>query len=193
VGQAWANWLELMLRRYVGSRIFVAPQQISGEMIWKKARQMFYKGDLTGGLELPEGFEAMKELGFIPDDSMLMNIKPDWNSVGFALLSTPIVQAHHIHSGWANPDPVNGCIDHSGHPTTSDGYHATLRVGQIKQEGTPFYVSQNSWGMDWGWKGLFCMTSTEDAEGLMPDALYTANMPSGWTSWEGWKKGVIEC
>jgi hypothetical protein len=182
-----------MLRRYAEEDPFKPGDQISGEMIWKRGREMFHRGNMDGGLELPQGFEAMRDLGLIPPESQLLAISPDWASVGYALLSTPLVQGHHVHQGWENPDPKSGCIDHAYAPTAADGYHATLRIGRLVQDGTKFYVNLNSWGPAWGWYGLYIMTEAEDQEGRMPDGPYTANLPAGWTSWEGWKKGVIQC
>ena len=193
VGQAWANWLELMLRRYAAKDPFRPGEQISGERIWKRAREMFYGGNMEDGIELPQGFAAMVDLGLVPPEAQLLAIDPDWESVGFALGSTPLVQGHHVHKGWDNPDPESGCIDHSSFPTAADGYHATLRIGRLVQENIRFYISMNSWGQTWGWHGLYLMTEAEDAEGRMEDGPYTANLPAGWTSWEGWKKGVIKC
>jgi hypothetical protein len=192
VGQAWANWLELMLRRYSETEPFKPGQQISGEMIWRRGREMFYQ-NMDSGLLLPQGFDAMRDLGFIPPESQLLAVDPNWESTGHALLGTPLVQGHHVHKGWANPDPASGCIDHSGMPTQADGYHATLRIGRLIQDGIRFTVNLNSWGPAWGWHGLFVMTEAEDAECRMEDGPYTANLPAGWQQWEGWKEGVIQC
>ena len=193
VGQAWANWLELMLRRYAEEDPFQPGEQISGEQIWRRGRELFYGGDMSDGLELPEGFEAMLSLGLIPPDSQLLAVDPDWASVGYALMSTPLVEGHKVHRGWASPNRQSGCIDHSPRPIRADGYHATLRIGRLEQDNTRFYVSQNSWGPSWGWHGLFLMNEAEDKEGRVPDGPYTANLPAGWTDWEDWKKGVVRC
>lgn len=193
VGQGWANWLEMMLRRYREDDPFKPGEQISGEAIWKRGREMFWKGRMNGGLYLPQGLEAMKDLEYVPPESPLMGVEPDWASVGYALRETPLVQGHHVHAGWENPDPQSGCLDHAPAPTNADGYHCTLRMGRLVQSGRRFYVGQNSWGTTWGWRGLFVMTEDEDAEGRMSGPLYTANLPAGWTSWDGWKKGVIRC
>jgi len=192
VGHAWANWLELMLRRYSETEPFQPGEQISGEHIWLRGRDMFYT-NRKGGLTIRQGFEAMRNLGYIPPEATLLAVLPNWICVGYALQSTPLVQAHNVHPGWDQPDPASGCIDHSYTPTVADGYHATLRIGRLVQNGKRFYVGQNSWGPNWGWHGLFVMTESEDAEGIMTDGPYTANLPSGWTAWEDWRKGKIKC
>lgn len=193
VGQGWANWLELMIRRYISPQAFRLGEQISGEMIHAKGRDMFWNGDQDGGLLLPQGFEAMKALGLIPDGSKLFAIKPDWRSRAAVLAVTPLVQGHHVHAGWADPDPKSGCIDHAPVPTDADGYHCTLQIGQLVQEETKYNVSQNSWGPDWAWHGLFLMTEAEDKATRMPDGPYTIVLPDGWRSFDGWRKGVVRC
>jgi hypothetical protein len=191
VGQAWANWLELMLRRYVSRTVLKPGEQLSGEQIWKRGRELYHGGDLRGGLKIPQGFVALRDLGFIPPDSRLIEIAPDWSSVGAALYATPLVQGHHVHAGWQTPAPQSGCLDHQPAPTRADGYHATLRIGRLVQDRTRFYLSQNSWGPSWGWHGCFLMTEAEDQEGRMQDGPYTIALPAGWEAWQGWKGALL--
>lgn len=190
VGHAWANWMEAMIRRYVPGKP-LGRMQIDGHAIWLRARERFYASNPDGGITLPQGFAAAKDLGILPLHAQLLAVPHHWPSVGWALTRTPIVQAHHVHQGWVTPSRVNGCLDHAQSPTAADGYHATLRAGRIAQEGRRGYINLNSWGAQWGWHGCFVMTVEEDAEGLMPDGLYTASMPDGWETDTGWQKHLI--
>jgi hypothetical protein len=180
-----------VLRRARGKYV-TSGKQISGEAIWKQGRAKYYNGDLDGGLYIDQGFLAALNLGIFPPDTRLIEIQHDWASVGKALLQAPIVQAHHIHMGWENPSYENGCIDHRESPRSSDGYHATVRIGRLVQDGRRFYLSQNSWGRSWGFHGCFCMTEAEDAEGLMPDGLYQAALPNDWEHWDGWVPYLVD-
>lgn len=193
VGQGWANWCELMVRRYIDPKAFKGGWQIEGEAIWRKARQMYYGGDLSGGLALNEGFLAAKELGIFPDTAQSVRVANDWITIRQALKLTPLVQGHHVHYGWDQPSSVNGCIDHSPIPADSDGYHCTLRIGAIKQLNGSYYPFLNSWSSSWGWKGIGMMNVEEDQEGIMRGGLLTANGFSmdkftGWTKFM--KKGL---
>lgn len=191
VGWGWAHWLTGMIRRYADGRAFAAELQINGQAIWEKGRDMFWGGTRNGGLYLPQGFEAIRAMGMIPENSVLLRVASDWDSVGLALLDTPIVQAHAIHKGWFEPNPENGCIDHAPMASGSNGYHCTLRVARIRQLNKRFYVTQNSWGAEWGFGGYGVMTAEEDAEGLMSPGLYTALLPVGWAGRRGWEKYLI--
>jgi len=192
VGQAWANWMECMLRKYLGP-VFPMGKQIEGELIWRTARKMFWGGNLDGGLYLHQGFAAMMELGILPPGSQLVALPAaDWDAVSEQLVSTPIVQSHHIHPGWFRPDPVSGLIGHASTPGDSDGYHATLLVGTGMHDASAYRVGLNSWGTDYAHHGFFVMTDAEWFEGICPDGLYTASLPANWTEWTGWKKAVVE-
>lgn len=187
VGQAWANWLECMLRRYVGRDRFAFGEQIDGELIWRRGRKLFWGNKMNGGLYLHQGFAAMMDLKMLPPGSMLSRVAPDWFSVSETLSKTPIVQAHHVHTGWYRPHKISGTISHTESPSEADGYHATLLIALGHHEGTPYRVGQNSWGKDYGRHGYFVMTEKEWFEGACPDGLFTAILPIGWERWPGWK------
>lgn len=190
VGQAWANWLELMLRCYVGRGVLAPGEQIDGEAIWRRGRELFWGGTLDDGLYLSHGFHAMLDLGILPPGTELVQVAQDWRSIGRALLHTPLVQGHVVHEGWLHPDPRNGCLDHAPAPVGNGAGHATLCVGRLVKDGQRYRAGQNSWGTSWGWHGLFVLTDEEDAEGRMNDGPYTAVLPDDWTSYPGWRKAV---
>ena len=184
VGNAWANWMELMIRRYVGRDAIPIGKRIDGEKIYQTGRDLYYKGKTGEGLMLMEGFYAMQYLGIIPKDAKLVSVKGGAADIGQALLKTPLVQGNLVDAGWDNPSLENGCLDHR--PKKFNGGHATVRIGLIVQNGTVFYLSQNSWG-EWGWHGLFIMNEGKDLDGQLEEP-YTVEMPIGWESWDGWKK-----
>lgn len=192
VGQAWANWLEAMLRRWARGAVPLGRWQLDGERVWRRARELFWNGDLSGGIYLSQGYAALIDLGWIPPDSKLRKIPEDWSSLGVALLEGPIVQAHQVHAGWYRPAPQNGCIDHKPEPTDADGYHATLLIGRsVRMEHgvtTRYLEGLNSWGERWGWHGCYLMTEAEWLEGLMPGGIYTADVYL--QKWTGWREGV---
>jgi hypothetical protein len=190
VGQGWANWLECMIRKNVSLTAFAKGEQIGGELIWREGRRMFYKNDLSSGLLLNEGFDAMKNLGLIPPGSELVYVPNTWSAIGEALKTTPLVQGHHVHAGWARPSKVNGQIDEQPRPTNADGYHCTLCIGRLRQKSIGFKLNFNSW-LPWGWNGVFVMTLAEDAEGIMAGGLFTAKLSQPLSTWQGWKKGII--
>jgi hypothetical protein len=193
VGMAWANWLEAMLRHWAPHVLPRGTWQLDGERVWRRGRELFWKGDLEGGLYPSQGFAALLDLGWIPPDSRLRKIGSNWAAVGAALLAGPICQGHHVHAGWYRPAPENGCLDHAPVPTEGDGYHETLLIGRAVQirdgEATRFFQGLNSWGNAWGWHGCYLMTEAEWREGLMPDGLYTADV-CNLAGWPGWRDGV---
>jgi hypothetical protein len=191
VGQAWANWLEMMIRRYVSRTAFAPGEQIDGHAVWKRGRERFY-GNYNGGMQLPYGFEAMMDLGILPPGTLLISVNKNWNTVCKQLELTPMVQGHHIHPGWFRADHTSGLIDHEPIPSNADGYHATLLIGTGLNEGRKYRVGQNSWGAGYAKDGYFVMTEEEWFEGVMTDGPYTAQLPNGWESWQGWKDHVVK-
>lgn len=188
VGWSWAHWYTAMRIRFCGTTEFDQGFYLDGHAIWERGREMFWGGDMSGGLYLFQGARAMADLGIIPRDSTVMRVAQDWDSVGMALMQTPIVQGHAIHPGWFRADPASGCIDHAPVAAGANGYHATVRVARLQQENTRFYVLQNSWGEQWSFAGYGVMSEAEDREGLMTPGLYTLQLPEGWQNDDTWKK-----
>ena len=193
VGHGWANWLEIILRHYIGHGAIPNGYQLDGYRIWWKAKQMFNNGCLAGGLLIPQGFEAIKALGWIPKDSMLVEIGRDWVSQGEALLETPLVVGHAIYAGWFSPSPVNGCLDNVYKESARGGGHCTCRVGRFIQNGMKFYADQNSWGQYYAWNGIYLIEEEMSADTSL-DCPHTISIPGGFArllDHEGWKAGLI--
>jgi hypothetical protein len=188
VGWGVSHWFTGMQIRYGDAEPFDAGWFLDGDIPWSRGRDMFWNGDKTGGLYLPQGFRAMADLGIVPNDSQILRVAPDWDSVGLALEEAPILQGHAIHQGWFSPDPVSGCINHIPTATGANGYHCTMRVARIVQEINRFFAFQNSWGDTWANHGYGLMSEAEDREGLMAPGLYTLRMPEGWLKDETWKR-----
>ena len=192
VAHGWANWLEHMLRRTIGRDAIPPGMQLDGDALYLEARRWFYRDeDLNGGLAIPQGFEAMKLMAWIDDDSELVEVDASFDARNEALRGSPLVVGHHVHHGWENPSPVNGCLNHYYAPTVEDGYHCTLEIGQRVQAGNRFAVRQNSWGKLWGWHGLYLQSEDEDQRDIMADGPYTAILPATWLQQGGWKQGLV--
>ena len=84
-----------------------------------------------------------------------------------ALAEQPMLAAYRVTAAW-NHVRSNGCLDHSQSHDEVRGYHAVVVVaaGRITKnratedtEGTERFVYiENSWGKDWGWKGIGVMS-----------------------------------
>lgn len=191
VGWGWTHWLAAMIRRYVDPAAFLGGWQLDGQAVWRRGREMFWNGTFDAGLYLPQGFAALKDLQMVPSESEIIRVATDWDSVGLALLDTPIVQAHAIHAGWFKARTDNGCLDHEPAASEANGCHCTLRIARVRQDLRKFYSFQNSWGAEWGFGGYGLMTVAEDAEGIMSPGLYTARLPERWKSCDGWKALMV--
>ena len=146
---------------------------------------MFWGGDLSSGLYLEQGFAALMDLGAVPPGTELQEVDYGWDSVGLALKDTPIVQAHDIDNAWFDADRENGQIRIGG---PGQGGHCTLRVGRVLQGDDRFYALANSWGQEWGLYGFGILDAIDDLKELQAPGLYTAKLPDGWQTWDGWKK-----
>lgn len=189
-GQAWANWMEMMLRRGIGRDALKEGEQLDGYAIWKRGRELFNGGDLEGGLYLDQGFYAMLDLGIVPPESVLVEIDPDVLAITARLQLTPMVQGHIVAKGWYDPNPENGGLDESIPPRPGDGGHATCLMGFTPQDTQPFIVSQNSWGDDYGLHGYFTMSWNYWMRCYLGSGPCSADLPEGWKSWDGWRKYV---
>jgi hypothetical protein len=189
-GQAWANWLELMIRRHLGQDALKPGEQIDGYAIWKRGRELFDNGSLVGGLTLFEAFHAARDLGILPPDSIMVDIEPTQDAMAQALANTPLVQGHRVSDGWYETNPENGCLDHSKLPKPGDGGHATLLLSPVVQGDKLFWLSQNSWGPDYGYHGYFLMSNAMWQACYLGDGPATATLPVPLTAWDGWRKYV---
>lgn len=193
VGEGWSNFLEIVLREYVAPSAIPDNRQLNGYAVWWKAKQLYYKGVLSGGLQIPEGFEAMKALGWIPEDTLLVEVGDDWISQGVAMMETPLVVGHMVTQGWFNPDPKNGCLDHAPVSNRTSGGHCTCRVGRHLHNGIRFYSGLNSWGDEYANHGIFLMDEELD-EYTTLDTPYTIAITGGFSRLRehlGWKAGLI--
>ena len=192
VGDAWANWLEMMIRRYIGD---VIPQgmQIDGTAIWTESRNHDYNGNMAGGLYLEQGFYAAQRLGILPPDATLETLAPDREDICAALLTTPIVQGQIVAPGMLETNPENGGVDESKPPAPSAyaAGHATVLMANAVQNGRMFYTAQGTWGQQYGYKGYFTMSERFWQLCYPGDLLMTANMPCGWTQYQGWIKYLV--
>lgn len=195
-GQCWANLLEPMLRRYVGLDAIPAGRQLNGFAVYFEAKRMFYDGCLAGGIALPEGFLAMKELGWIPQEVVLVEVRKDLDSIAEALKTAPVVHASLVTAGWFRPNPANGCIEEDWRPGARvDAGHAYAIVGVIRQDRRRFVVLDPCWGQGYGWYGLAVMSEEMFMATSFGDGPYTLNIEGDWATLlkkhAGWKRGLI--
>lgn len=189
-GQAWANWFEMLIRREIGRDALKEGEQIDGYAIWRRARELFYGGNLGGGLFLAQGFAGAMELGILPPGTVLLDITPDLDCIITQLKETPLVQGHIVSDGWYEPNPENGCLDHSKLPKPGDGGHATCLMGADPEESDTFIVGQNTWGSDYAFHGYFVMDFKFWSSCYIGEGPFSARLPEGWTAWDGWRKYV---
>lgn len=193
VGHATANWLEMMLRRYVARDVISTDEQIDGDAIWRKGRQLFWGGTLDGGLLVDQGFLAAVALGMLPQQAMPLRIASTVAAVSQELLQSPVIQGTAVHDGWSFPSPENGAVPFQL-PDPFAG-HATciVAVGRAESDedalkyAVPF---QNSWGSEWGRFGYGQLRDDQWKQCLMDDPV-TCRLPEGWEKWRGWERFVI--
>jgi hypothetical protein len=191
VGHATANWIELMLRRFVGKDVLAAGEQVDGDAIWRRGREMFWNGTLDGGLLMDQGFAAAIDLGILPAKSQVLKVAANLGVVSQQLAKTPVLQGTAVHRGWSDPDPESGEISFDL-PNPNAG-HATCIVALVDQKGGNQIGSafQNSWGKDWGRFGYGILREDQWLQCLLDDPV-TCLLPDGWTSFDGWRRFVIQ-
>jgi len=191
VGHATANWLEMMLRKSVGRDVFKPGQQIDGDAIWRKGREMFWPKERldAGGLLMDQGFRAAIELGILPPDSGVMTVHMDIGMVSRMLRTEPVLQGTAVHNGWNRANPQNGQIPFEL-PNPHAG-HATCIVGVLEQDGDVYVLFQNSWGKNWG-HGGYGLLRADQWEQCLLGPVAICKLPDNWTKWTGWKEYVIK-
>lgn len=195
VGHGWANWMECMLRRYVDRSIIPANRQLNGDTLWMHARNKHWNGVLKGGIFIPQGFEALVDLGWLPPGALLVEVPAEFDNYNAALAETPLVQGHMVTRGWFETIS-NGCIAHTYERSYKGGGHCTLGISTVIKDTIPFRGLLNSWGANWGWNGIGLMTDTYWLDTTLDDCVYTVALPHGrdWSelaACPGWKKALI--
>lgn len=165
------------------------PWQIDCRAIWATARKMFYGGDLSGGLQMDEGFDAMIKLGWLPTGATLKRLPANAAEVAYALRFTPVCQGTATHQGWMEPDGKSGQIGLHYIPDPYAG-HFTVIVAAMSQGGRNYLTLQNSWGASWGRYGYGVLREDQWLQMLLDDPL-TADVPKAWWADGEWAKGII--
>lgn len=189
-GDTMANVKETMLRWKAGD---VIPKGfgIDGYKIWKHGRQIYYGGNLDGGLSLFQAFIAAIELGIFSPLSEFVEVAPEWKAIANALADSVLAAGSQVHAGWQNPAD-NGCIDHRPRAQGQNRGHAWTVIGnEFKDTGGCFLHGLNTWGQEWGDEGRFVMTIEEFLEGHISGPV-AIREPEGWEHDEGWKKWTTE-
>jgi hypothetical protein len=122
--------------------------------LWRQTLQGL--GRVGGGMSFQEGFEAAKGAGWLPGCRGLQ-------SVGnlTALPVQPVLAGYSVTGAFDQPN-LAGCLDHSANGAAR-GSHAVVIVahGQLHDvEAGPWVYIENSWGREWGWKGIGVMAES---------------------------------
>ena len=189
-GFATANWIECMVRSIHGKAAISEGQQINGEAIWRKARQMFWGHEPVenGGLFMDQGFKAAIALGILPPNTTVKMQDMNIERLSAILPYQPVLQGTQVSVGWNNPSRENGQIMEA----TPDplGGHATCIIGLLQQGPTNYILFQNSWGNKWGWNGYGLLTEQQWKDSLI-SPLSTAELPWDFETWQGWRDYII--
>lgn len=188
VGHATANVIEMIIRRYVNPLAFKEGEQLNGELIWRKARQMFFPNEPVegGGLMVDHGFHAARELGILPPDVVIGSYTMGLGALSRILQEVPVVQGTAVHDGWGHPDKENGQIPFDL-PNPYAG-HATALIGVLLKNGNPYPLFQNSWGKDWGFHGYGLLEGAQWQQSLLAPVSFIKPNLHGW---DGWKAHII--
>ena len=203
VGHATANWIECVLRLTHGRGVLKPREQIDGDAIYERGREMFFAGKKGGGLQLSQGFSAAIDLGILPKDTEIVAVEPTLYAISAALIDAPLVQGHVVSKDWQYASFSNGALPGKTRANILEGAHATLAIGIWIRDGKVMLPFQNSWGAGWGWNGVGQMTWAQWKDGIRwlinpeddvmrGDGPYTAKLPENWKTWNGWKKFVVK-
>lgn len=180
-----ANLLEWWIYREFHKHV-----TIDAVPIYKKARKLFYNGELEGGLLLHHPAVALMEMGILPYGTKIKHVDFDIEDLVGALRYSPLATGHGITNGWLpeNLNKENGCIDESD--SDVGGGHATLLVGTNTHNGVNLFVHLNSWGKFPPMNGMFAMTPQYSIDNSWSNAVQLI-MPKDISRWSEWEKLVI--
>jgi hypothetical protein len=188
VGRGLGTNLEIDICRQTGER-----WQLDSFLFWRHGREMFYRGNLNGGLLLDQGVASAVDLEVIPP-GCATQIPLDREAINEALQAGPLMQAHSAHDGWM-PDrlhPTNGAVDESVAFSYGENGHCTAAMGWDHHNGREMVTSANSWGVKCGpLNGIFTMTF-EHWMACALDRPMRLMIPKGWwTKTHAWRKFIV--
>lgn len=191
-GHGMANFKEIMLRRYHprGKAVLENWRQINGDAIWKHARTLFYNGDMSGGLYIPQAFHAALDLGIFAPGSQIRTLSRREALYSSQFERTPYIDGHDVSAWYQHNTADNGQIFEGGIPDGSAG-HCTDKVSRLVQNGVNYWQELNSWGERFGWHGLFIQSQGYDDLTALEDDVYYIEEPAGWEQWDGWRKWIV--
>lgn len=189
IGRGFAARLEMDILAVLGES-----WQLDAYAVWERGRQMYYRGDLNGGLSLMQGLNAILDLGIINGDSSSWQGIPLYaQAIHRALQQAALIQAHTAHDGW-DPDrldPDNGAVDESEAFTYGSNGHCTLGIGWNWHNGVPLIPSFNSWDYGYGQHGVFCMTWQHWLATALDNPILLLVDPDWWRTSKVWRKFII--
>ena len=182
VGRATAQLLMMVIRRQYGRDAIPVGSWINGDAIWASRRRRQYDGDMSGGLQVHEGLEEAAALGLFDGIRYgIVRFNPSPAALDQMLRHMPVLVGAGTHQGWGRTSRQNGQIPFDL-PNPYLG-HAIV-VGDVQFRSDETYIrGPNSWGLDWGKDGMWCMTDGQFAQSLISDAV-TLYLPDGiGTAW----------
>lgn len=188
VGRATAQLLMMVIRRQYGRDAIPRGYLINGDAIWASRRKRKYGGDMSGGLQVPEGLQEAVEMGMLDGVRYgIARFNPTPGYLDKMLRHMPVIVGVGTHNGWGKASRANGQIPfdlpnpHLGH---------AIVVGDVQARSGETYIrGPNSWGLDWGMNGAWCMTDGQFAQALISDGV-TLYLPDGIGM--AWKKFLEE-
>ena len=188
VGRATAQLLMMVIRRQYGWDAIPKGKIIDGDTIWASRRKHRYGGDMTGGLQVPEGLQEAVEMGMLNGVRYgIVRFNPTTAALDQMLRHMPVIVGVGTHNGWGKVDRLNGQIPFDL-PNPYQGHAIVAGDVQFKPEET-YVRGPNSWGPDWGANGAWCMTDAQFAQALISDGV-TLYLPDG--IGEAWRDFLVD-
>jgi hypothetical protein len=194
VTEGLSNATEAIIRRYVDPFAFSGGWQLDGYRPWRWANRKWWDGDRESGLYPWQGMAALVHFRVWPPGTKLASFAPTLKNIRENLAQFPVGIGLMVDDGW-RPSAVsreNGCLDHSIPRATHLGAHWIIILDAIEQNGIDFLVFLNSWGLDWGFRGLGLITYNRMMETRGTIRAYTFRLPDGWQDHTGWKDMLIK-
>ncbi len=177
VGRSTAQLLMMVIRRQYGREAIPRGYLLDGDAIWASRRMRRYGGDLKGGLQVHEGLEEAVLMGLLDGVRYgIVRFNPTPGYLDKMLRHMPVLVGVGTHEGWGRASRENGQIPFDL-PNPYQGHAIVAGDVQFRAEET-YIRGPNSWGLDWGLNGAWCMTDGQFAQALISDGV-TLYLPDG--------------